>query len=621
MAANKTSIVLTADDKTRAAFDSARRNLDGLTGVAGKLNTVLGAVGVSASLGGLAAFVKGSIDAADNMRDLAIATGTSVEALARYQLAAKQSGTDIETVAKSMGKLSVYMAKNSEEAASLGITARDPAQALAQLADVLAQVEDPAQRNALAMKVLGRSYADVMPLLAQGGDELRKQADAAGPYAKRMADLADKADRFNDSLAALAQQGSAALLPMVDAFLDMADAATQAGEGLRGFDAALAGFGQAGAVGQTVAVVWANVSYVFKQVGVEIGGIAAQIAALGRLDFKGAGTIGKMMKEDAAKSRAELDALEKRIMTFKATVRAPTQSAAMAKTGGAFAGLLDDSDKKKRAAAAKTPALDQIDPYGKQRQQAEAEALRKTVEAQNAAFDAMADMRNDQIAQDEKAAASLGRMREAMIDIIDPIQRYREELDKVDALVEAGLFTPEQAAAARLYWQEQMDAAAGFGKLVQDDAKKTADIGRELGMTFTSAFEDAVIAGKDFQSVLESIGQDITRIFLRKMVTEPLADAVSGLFKGFDFGSIFGGARATGGPVAGGTAYLVGERGPELFVPKNAGNIVPNAAAQGSRAVVINMNVQASDAGSFRRSMGQIKADLAFAVGSAQRNM
>lgn len=554
------------------------------------------------------------------MRDLAIATGTSVEALARYQLAAKQSGTDIETVAKAMGKLSVFMAQNSEEAASLGITARDPAKALAQLADVLAKVEDPAQRNALAMKVLGRSYTDVMPLLAQGGDELRKQADAAGPYAKGMADLADKADRFNDALAALAQQGSAALLPMVEAFLDLSDAAFQAGEGLEGFDAALAGLGQAGTVGQTIAVVWANVSYVFKQVGTEIGGIAAQIAALARLDIKGAGSIGKMMKDDAAKARAELDALEKRIMTFKAAARAPAQSGAKTRAGGAFdvAGLMGDGRKK---GAAKKPALDQIDPYGKQRQQAEAEALRKTVEAQNAAFDAMADMRNDQIAQDEKAAAALGRMRETMIDVIDPIQRYREELDKVDALVDAGLFTPEQAAAARLYWQEQMDAAAGFGKLVQDDAKKTADIGRELGMTFTSAFEDAVIAGKDFQSVLESIGQDITRIFLRKMVTEPLADAVSGVFKGFDFGSIFGGARASGGPVAGGTAYLVGERGPELFVPKSSGDIMPNAAMQGSRAVVINMNVQASDAGSFRRSMGQIKADLAFAVGSAQRNM
>ena len=34
--------------------------------------------------------------------------------------------------------------------------------------------------------------------------------------------------------------------------------------------------------------------------------------------------------------------------------------------------------------------------------------------------------------------------------------------------------------------------------------------------------------------------------------------------------------RATGGPVAGGNAYIVGERGPELFVPLSSGTVVPN---------------------------------------------
>lgn len=38
----------------------------------------------------------------------------------------------------------------------------------------------------------------------------------------------------------------------------------------------------------------------------------------------------------------------------------------------------------------------------------------------------------------------------------------------------------------------------------------------------------------------------------------------------------FGGARAEGGPVSGNKTYLVGERGPELFVPNVAGTIVPN---------------------------------------------
>ncbi len=54
--------------------------------------------------------------------------------------------------------------------------------------------------------------------------------------------------------------------------------------------------------------------------------------------------------------------------------------------------------------------------------------------------------------------------------------------------------------------------------------------------------------------------------------------------------SLFGGApgRATGGPVTGGQAYVVGERGPELFVPTAAGRI---AAAGGTAAGTVNVTV------------------------------
>lgn len=48
--------------------------------------------------------------------------------------------------------------------------------------------------------------------------------------------------------------------------------------------------------------------------------------------------------------------------------------------------------------------------------------------------------------------------------------------------------------------------------------------------------------------------------------------------------------RATGGPVAGGRPYLVGERGPELFVPTSAGRVEPLTAARG-RDIRITVNV------------------------------
>lgn len=58
-------------------------------------------------------------------------------------------------------------------------------------------------------------------------------------------------------------------------------------------------------------------------------------------------------------------------------------------------------------------------------------------------------------------------------------------------------------------------------------------------------------------------------------------------------GGVFGGqpGRATGGPVTGGSAYMVGERGPELFVPTAAGRI--EAAGSGRGAVNVTVNVSA----------------------------
>ena len=398
--ANATAIILTAEDRTKAAFASAKANLAGIKSAASGLNAALGAVGLAASVGGLATYVKGTIDAADAMRDMAIRTGTSVEALARYQLAAKQAGTDLESLSQSMGRLSVFMAKNADEAQRLGLTASDPVEAFAQLADVIAKVEDPAQRNALAMKVLGKSYAEVMPLLAQGGAALREQAAAAGPYAERMAKLAVAADEFNDSLAAIGQSAQSALLPLVQSFTDSANAAVQAAEGLEGMDAALAGLGQFGTVGQTIAVTWANVAYVFDQVGTEIGGIAAQLAALSRFDFEQAKFIGTAMKRDAAVARQELDALEKRILGVGGKLHTLTSPKIRPKKPFDTAALFPSSSARTKA---KKSDLDVIDPFASARRAAEEAETKRMVAAQAAEYDALAEMRDYQIEQDEKA--------------------------------------------------------------------------------------------------------------------------------------------------------------------------------------------------------------------------
>jgi phage-related minor tail protein len=61
-----------------------------------------------------------------------------------------------------------------------------------------------------------------------------------------------------------------------------------------------------------------------------------------------------------------------------------------------------------------------------------------------------------------------------------------------------------------------------------------------------------------------------------------LAASLTGLFGGVP-------GRAIGGPVTGGSAYLVGERGPELFVPTAAGRIETGGAARGPINVTVNV--------------------------------
>jgi phage-related minor tail protein len=136
----------------------------------------------------------------------------------------------------------------------------------------------------------------------------------------------------------------------------------------------------------------------------------------------------------------------------------------------------------------------------------------------------------------------------------------------------------------------QARLAAGFdenGKKIIEDTKKAKDLAHELGLTFTSAFEDAVIAGKKFSDVLKSLAQDIAKIILRKTITEPLGKFISTSIEG-----IF---KADGGPVSGGSPYIVGERGPELFVPNVSGGIVPNDALAGvGGGVTINQVIHFS---------------------------
>lgn len=118
-----------------------------------------------------------------------------------------------------------------------------------------------------------------------------------------------------------------------------------------------------------------------------------------------------------------------------------------------------------------------------------------------------------------------------------PLEKYNEAVAHLTELrAQLGEDTFLRAMEAE---QKQLESAT----------EKTNDIAEELGLTFRSAFEDAIVEGAKFRDVLKAIADDIFRLFIRKQVTEPAADLFSGLFKsggGGIFDSLFGGLFGSG---------------------------------------------------------------------------
>ena len=107
----------------------------------------------------------------------------------------------------------------------------------------------------------------------------------------------------------------------------------------------------------------------------------------------------------------------------------------------------------------------------------------------------------------------------------------------------------------------------------------------QAGGMIAQGFEDAILSGQKLGEVVRSLGQDLVRLVFSQLITQPLAAGIGGAIK-----SAFG-FRAMGGPVNSGSPYVVGEKGPELFVPHSSGSIVPNGAMGSSGGSAGGVNV------------------------------
>jgi hypothetical protein len=140
---------------------------------------------------------------------------------------------------------------------------------------------------------------------------------------------------------------------------------------------------------------------------------------------------------------------------------------------------------------------------------------------------------------------------------------------------------------------------AGFENSDIGDFTKTLADGLVKGVEmFEDSLADAIVSGKaDFSDLASHLKQVLAKAMVQKFVTGP----IMGLF-----------GLASGGPANAGQPYIVGEEGPELFIPKNSGTVIPNdetmAMAGGAGiggGTQVTYNINAVDAKSFKQLVSQ----------------
>lgn len=221
-------------DGLNAALGRTTSQANAASGAFGKLGGLtrsitggLGALVPAATIAGIAALGKRAIDAADNLNDLSKRTGVGVESLSRFGAAAADSGTSVDEVAKAMGRLARGVvdpaSQTSKALQSIGVSAIDANgkvrsldQIMLSVSDVFAKMPDGAQKTALAMEIFGKAGANLIPMLNEG-------STALGQYSATIdTEMAQAADKFNDSINAIAlavsgpfNEAVTALLPLI----------------------------------------------------------------------------------------------------------------------------------------------------------------------------------------------------------------------------------------------------------------------------------------------------------------------------------------------------------------------------------------------------------------------
>lgn len=583
-----------------------------LTKVAGlATKTGLALAGATAAFGALAIAQNKStaqlVDTADKL-------GLNIEFLQRMRYAADQTGVTVQTVdmalqrfGRRVGEAAVGTGEARDALREMGIELRDSQGNLRSTEDLLYDVSDAfaANTNAndrtrLAMRLFDSEGVSLVNTLAGGRDALKAMMQEADDLGAVLSERSARgAKDFDNSLTRLQTLGSglfatisAALAPamkqLVDFTVQFVQNAVLAQGGFEEFGRYLANelidivadviikFAEfynkvikainqiieairdnfipaLGAIIQTAKIIGAGFAVIF---GIQM------VAAIGK-SITAIGLFGKALKRTG----------------YGAII------AGLAYLGAQYLDLGDDVSDLEDQLKGLLPEGDALEPFNIENIRNGVSTFKKglddldtgieevVVKAQRGLFPNLAAIGDALFGEDftDKAIKSLENIQG---EFGDTVRGMVADLDVLIGDIARGL------------------ELAGFG-----DATKTLQEGFvRAGMMLEDALTQAVLTGKaNFKELGRFIMQTIVKSIIQKFITGPLLGM-------FDLPG-----KAMGGPVSAGKPYIVGERGPELFVPGGTGSIIPNhkLGMGGMGATQVNYNINAVDAMSFKQMVAR----------------
>lgn len=580
----------------------AQRRAEEMRRAFGVAASALAAIGAGFSLAGAVGEIRNLINAAADLDDLAEKTGASVEQLSRLTQQARISGVEFGVVETALIRLGKSLNADTEESKkatraldALGLKAQDivrmdTAQALRLVAERMSEFGDSSGKTALAMDLFGRSGAQVLPFLKDLANDMQAGITVTARQAAEAEELGKAWRRLTNDARIVAQALSLEIVPVLIDLIAKFNAARSA---TGGFITGLNAMGNLGRFGSTAAEQIKNIDTALRDLEKWKGVFKGAFISEGILGIRESALLDL---RETARAFQRLEALklggdtpgERQRFGLSGAAKGPLDYATVATAAGRqlqeTAGHFEDyAMRVQKAVAAAIHGSDVI----KARELASAiEALDKLffesgleVEVYDAAMrkltgtvDSFGDTTK---AGAEKQKQLLQQVQEAQ-QLFDatrtPAERFGIEMERLNKLYAAGAVNLDTYNRGVQLAQDTLEKAT---KSTED----LKDVARELGMTFSSAFEDAIAGGKKFSEILRAIEQDIIRIITRKLVTEPAANWLTSKLGG-GLGNLFGG---------GGIGYgAAGTAAGTAMVPTIGGGFVP-ALAEGTDFVPRDM--------------------------------